>query len=237
MLSTFSKVFEKLLFEQINYHMQSKFPKHLTVFRKNHTTQNALLVMIEKWKNILNKKLKVGALFMDLSKAFDTLDHSLLLVKLSAYDFDNNSLSFVRSYLTNKIQRCKIENHFSNWPEITTGVPQGSILGPLLFNIFVNDIFLFVKSSNVFNYAHDITLFAFGKTFDEVTRKFQNGFLILDEWFFNNFLVLNFDKFHFMTLGTPNTLPNFKCRNIAIKNSTSEKLLGVIIDDKLYGTP
>ena len=235
MLSTFSKVFEKLLFEQINDHMQSKFSKHLTGFRKNHSTQNALLVMIEKWKTILNKKLKVGALFMDLSKAFDTLDHSLLLAKLSAYGFDNNSLSFVRSYLTNRIQRCKIENHFSNWREITTGVPQGSILGPLLFNIFINDIFLVVESSNVSvcNYADDNTLFAFGKTFDEVTKKLQNDFLILDEWFFNNFLVVNSDKCHFMALGTPNTLPNFKCKNITIKNSASEKLLGVIIDNIL----
>ena len=233
MLSTFSKVFEKLLFEQINDHMQSKFSKHLTGFRKNHSTQNALLVMIEKWKTILNKKLKVGALFMDLSKAFDTLDHSLLLAKLSAYGFDNNSLSFVRSYLTNRIQRCKIENHFSNWREITTGVPQGSILGPLLFNIFINDIFLFVESSNVCNYANDKTLFAFRKTFDEVTRKLQNDFLIVNEWFFNNFLVLNSEKCHFMTLGTPTTIPNFKCKNITIKNSVSEKLLGVIIDNKL----
>ena len=151
--------------------------------------------MIEKWKTILNKKLKVGALFMDLSKAFDTLDHSLLLAKLSAYSFDNNSLSFVRSYLTNKIQRCKIENHFSNWREMTTGVPQGSIPGPLLFNIFINDIFLFVESSNVCNYAGDNTSFAFGKTFDEVTRKLQNDFLILDKVFFKNFLLLNSDKF------------------------------------------
>ena len=79
MLSTFSKLFEKLLFGQINDHMQRKFSKHLTGFHKNHSTQNALLVMIEKWKTILNKKLKVSALFMNLSKAFDTLDHSLLL--------------------------------------------------------------------------------------------------------------------------------------------------------------
>ena len=113
--------------------------------------------VIEKWKTILNKKLKAGALFMDLSKAFDTLDHSLLLVKLSAYGFDNNSLSFVRSYLTNIFQRCKIGNHFSDWREITTGVPQGFIPGALLFHIFINEIALFAESSNVCNYVDDNT--------------------------------------------------------------------------------
>ena len=83
----------------------------------------------------------------------------------------------------------------------------------LLFNIFINDIFLFLESSDVCIYADNDTLFAFGKTFDEVTRKFQNDFLILDEWFFNNFLVLNPEKSHFMTLGTPNTLPSLKYHN------------------------
>ena len=170
---------------------------------------------------------------MNLSKVFDTLDHSLLLAKLSAYSFDNISLSFVRSFLTNRIPRCKIENHFSNWREITTGVPQGSIFGPLLFNIFINDIFLFVESSNVRNCANDNTLFAFAKTSEEVTKKPQNDFLTLDEWFFNNFLVLSSDEYYFVTLKTPNTFPNFKCKNITIKNSASEKLLRVIIDNKL----
>ena len=103
---------------------------------------------------------------------------TLLLAKLSAYGFDNNSLSFDQSYLTNRFQRCKIENHFSNWREITTGVPQCSILGPLLFNLFINDIFFFLKSSNVCYYANDNTLFALSKTFDEVTRKLPNDFLI-----------------------------------------------------------
>ena len=88
-------MFEKPKFEQVNDHMQSKFSKHLTGFWKIHSTQNALLVIIEKWKTILNKKLKMGALFMDLTKAFDTLDHSLLLAKLSAHGFDKNSLYFV----------------------------------------------------------------------------------------------------------------------------------------------
>ena len=93
----------------------------------------------------------------------------------------------------------------------------------LVFNIFINDIFLILESSNVCNYADNNTLFAFGKTFDEVTRKFQNDFLTLDEWFFSNFLVLNFEKSHFMTLGTPNTLPSFKCKNITIKNSATNQ--------------
>ena len=87
MFSTFSKLFGKLLFEQINDHIQSKLSKHLTGFHKNHSTQNALLVMIEKWKIILNKNLKVGAPFMDLSKVIDTLDHSLIVGKIKCIWF------------------------------------------------------------------------------------------------------------------------------------------------------
>ena len=189
--------------------------------------------MTEKWKTILNRKLKVGALFMDLSKAFDSLDHSLLLAKLSVHGLDNNSLSFVQSDLTNRFQRCKIKNDFSNFHEITTGVPQGSILGPFLFHIVINDVFLFIQSLNVCSFADDNTLVAFGKTFDEVNRKLQSDFSILGKWFFKNFLVLNSEKYHFITLGTPNTLPNFISKTITIKNNGFQKFLGIIIDNKL----
>ena len=94
--------------------MQNKFSKYLTGFRKNHNTQNSLLSMIESWKFRLNNGSKVGVTIMDLSKAFDSLNHELLLTRLKAYSLDSNSVTFMKSYLTNKLQHCKINNSFND---------------------------------------------------------------------------------------------------------------------------
>ena len=92
---------------------------------------------------------------MDLSKAFDSLNHEFLLAKLEAYGLDNHVVNFMRSYLTNSVQSCKINNSFSKWAEIFTGVPQGSILAPLRFNIFINGIFLFLQKCDLTNYVDE----------------------------------------------------------------------------------
>ena len=90
--------------------MSDEFSKYLTGFRKNHNTKHALLIMIENWKSNLNIGNKIGALFLDLSKVFDTLDHSLLIAKLEAYGFDSLSLELMENYLKNKKQRCEVGN-------------------------------------------------------------------------------------------------------------------------------
>ena len=121
--------------------MENKFSKYLTGFRKNHNTQNSLIRMIESWKTKLNNGSKIG-LIMILSLAFDCLKHDLLLEKLEAYGLGNNAISFIKRYPKNRLQRCKMNNSFSERAKISAVVPHGS---PLLFDIFINNIFLFLQ--------------------------------------------------------------------------------------------
>ena len=118
--------------------------------------------MLEKWKNTLNKSKHVGGVFIDLSKAFETINHDLLIAKLEAYGFFNNALLLVLGHLKNKSQRVSINGTFSTWKEIITGVPQGSIPGSLLFNRFLNYIFYYENRSFSSNYADNNVLYTLG---------------------------------------------------------------------------
>ena len=116
------------------------------------------LRIIEDWKKALDDNKFIAAILMDLSKAFDCLPHNLLMLKLEAYGLSENSLKLLKSYLENRRQRIKIGNNYSEWDTLIKGVPQGSILDPVLFNVFITDIFHFVQDSTIYNYADDNAL-------------------------------------------------------------------------------
>ena len=142
-------------------------------YRKGYSTQHALLALIEKWRKMMDKKGFGGAVLMDLSKAFDTINHELLLAKLHAYGFDEKSLRLIH-YLSDRWQRTKLNNSFSTWAELLQGVPQGSILGPLLFNIYLNDLFYFILDTDVCNFADDTTLYATDIELPTLMDRLQN---------------------------------------------------------------
>ena len=131
--------------------------------------------MLEKWKKVVDTKNVFGALLTDLSKAFDCLPHDLIIAKLNAYGFSLPALNLIQNYLAKRKQRTEINDSYSPWSNILFGVSQGSILGPLLFNIFLSDLFLIVKDINIGSYADDNTLYDSCDTIQEVISLLQSS--------------------------------------------------------------
>ena len=227
-----SKIFERNMYNQIEIYIDQYLSPYLFGFRKGHSTQQCLIVMLEQWHKAMDKGKLAGALLTDLSKAFDCLNHELLIAKLEAYGFDLDSLTYIYSYLSERKQRTKVNSSYSEWANITSGVPQGSILGPLLFNIYLNDIFFFVETCKLANYADDTTPYSIEPTMNILLQSLYKDTSVLIKWFRNNYLQPNPDKCKLIVSNHEKDIAII-INNEVIECSKSVKLLGITIDSKL----
>ena len=232
-LSAISKIFERIMYEQIMPFVECFLSPLLCGFRKGYNTQHALLRLVESSKENLDKGGSAAAFSIDLSKAFDCLNHELLIAKLNAYGMGKDALKLINSYLSHRRQRVKINGSFSSWRESLQGVPQGSVLGPLLFNVFLNDLLVVIQETDICNFADDTTLFACDSQISNVVDKLEKDALRVAKWFPENQMKVNEEKCHFLVFGGNTDTINLSIGNSSIEESNAETLLGIDFDKSL----
>ena len=180
----------------------------------------------------MDKHEYVAAIPIALSKAFDCLPHKLLLTKLQAYGVSSDAVKLIYSYFSDWSQRIRMGSNTSGWESLTTGVPQGSILGPLLLNVFINDIFYIIEKCSLYNYADDNTLAYIHKKLEVLHQILVTESLSLIQWFGYNFMKANPDKFQAICVGkrTFDAIKSFQLGDTNITCEVTVSLLGVTID-------
>ena len=183
-LPVISKVFEKMLYNQlIEYlHRENLLTENQFGFRRFHSTASALLDCTNEWLFNMHRGFYNVVLFLDLKKAFDTVNHAILLDKLEAYGIDEGSLNLLTSYLTDRKQTCQIDGKQSDLRKISCGVPQGSILGPLLFLTYINDLPNCLNFTTPRIFADDTSITVFGKTLEDTEIERNNDLINIRNW-------------------------------------------------------
>ena len=236
-LSSTSKLFEGVMCDQLINYMSPSLSNDLSAYRKLFSCNNVLVKCIEKWRKALDNNQNVGCVLIDLSKAFDSLPHGLLIAKLYAYGVSRESCLLIMNYLKNRKQAVKLGNIRSEWLDLKTGVPQGSLMGPLLFNIFINDFIYNLKNvCDVYNYADDNTLSYSNKDLNVVKSQLEKASEQATKWFKYNYMKANPSKFQSICFSRDDTQTDFCVENNVIKSNSTVKLLGIHIDRKLKFT-
>lgn len=241
LLPAISKIFERIMCDRVTnfLNQHNLFYNNQYGFRKSHSTIHPVLQLLTQCAdaNKLKPPHKILTLFCDLSKAFDVLDHEILLHKMHNLGIRGVAYAWFQNYLTNRTQYVEINKTKSNIRNITCGVPQGSILGPLLFLIYVNDIQR-STTAEVLSFADDTTLIVSSNSTENLITKTNKALSEIYTWFCCNKLYLNLSKTTFMTISTARNKINIpadliKIGNTPIQRSQSTKFLGITIDEHL----
>jgi hypothetical protein len=236
LISNIAKVFENIM----NTRLINFLNKHEIIsdkqfgFVKNRGTCDAISFVTEYIYKNLDKNCPTIVVFLDLAKAFDTVNHTIFLNKLEAYGIRGDVLDLLKNYLTNRMQCVKVNNNISESMNVTIGVPQGTILGPLLFILYINDMFNFIPDNSLVSYADDTAILCSGKNWEEVQIKVTEWLEIINSWLCMNQLSMNADKTTFITFGcyldsVPNEL-EILINNTKIKRVHHCKYLGIVLD-------
>ena len=241
-LPILSKIIEKHVHDSLMEFLNSFELLHKTQsgFRPNHSCETALTYMIDSWLKAINDDEIVGVVMVDFKKAFDLVDHNLLIDKLKHYRLSDTTIKWFSSYLIGRKQKVSIGNKLSDEERVLNGVPQGSILGPLMFLLFINDLPLNTDNVKTDLYADDTILHEKGKSILNIKNKLQISLNNLQEWCKNNGMVLNTAKTKVMLITTRQKRVHITKEdmtltyNHVILNDISEdKILGVQVDDHL----
>ena len=232
-LPSLSKVFETLVHSRVSPQFRSILQKFVFAYRKHHGCDKALLSLTEEWRKKLDDRKIIGLVSMDLSKAFDSLPHDLIVKKFKEYGADERTTNIIEDYFSDRQQRVKIAGEYSSWNYISRGIAQGSILGPLIFNIFNNDLLFIVKRCKLFSYVDDTQFFFSHNNYREVESAINCDLELVDKWYDQNGLKRNNSKYQAILMGKSDATLNFKCENSSIPVTKEFEMLGITIDNKL----
>ena len=237
MLPIFSKILEKILYTHISSYLEeySILQNCQFGFRKNHSTYMAMALIVDIITKALENREKVCGLYLDLKKAFDTVNIQILLDKLCLIGVQGSALEMLKSYLNNRLQRVRANGFVSEDNEITLGVPQGSILGPLLFLIYINDLPNISDSAKFFLFADDTAIIVKGSTYNDLQEQIDYLMPQLTGWFHSNKLTLNTSKTCFQLYSLIPSQEDIKVtiNNTFIARSPSVKYLGIVFDENM----